>query len=224
MDLTAIKDMDIAALLGKIPNFGGFVSGFKGVLLDYNMLNVCAYSKYYNIKDALFCLLDETLALNGPMAAVLALPTAFFGKAGVESMMKETRSIFSFEDYESIFDRRVSFNVNFFRRNLPNAQFSSEIEELRALGLNLSVRLNSVSTAFVLDLFPKEPLKLPENFYYREAEGDISLEEITESDEAALLIHEDDENPFYTIIGDYIHINTYAILKHIKISIADLAL
>lgn len=166
------------------------------------------------VSDPLFKLLYSIVSINEESHLTLGLPLAVYGKDGVDSLMRETRSIYTFdEDVDSVLPMRIAFNMHFYKEALPGGIWENEIAELKKY-TSLNLRINPTSTVFVADIYCSEEIELPEDTGFFTPETDFSFEDINSSPRIALIRSPDDK--MLTLAGDYLHMKTAELIEAVK--------
>jgi hypothetical protein len=210
-DPNELKGTDLVILLGRLPDeffkdYDGQVIALSGFEPKCDDLMV--------LKDPLTEYLYLLAERNKAMAMNIGLPMAIYGKAGVDMLMQETRSVYSFEQYDdSVLPMRIAFNMHFYANDLPAGVLSDDLAALRRLA-NVNVRINPISTVFVVDLFAPAAIKFPEGLEFVAIDNDFSLEEVTRDAVVARIASNDGRA--VTLTGDYLHLRTFQILNAIK--------
>lgn len=208
-DPNELKDCDVIILLGKLPD--EFFEDFDGTVIALQGFEP-NFEDTITLQDPMMEYLYRLAERNRGLAINIGLPMAIYGKAGVDMLMQETRSIYSFEQYDdSILPMRIAFNMHFYKNNLPGNVLQRDVEALRKLA-TVNTRINPISTVFVVDIFAPTKVTFPTGIEFTDVEQDFSLEDITQNHIAARITN----GNFYTIAGDYLHIRTFQILQAIK--------
>ena len=213
-DPSGLLATDVAVILSPLPGLADFPAKYDGTILDMSGAGGYSYDDTILLTDPLFALLTEIAAINSDIAITAGLPVAVYGRAGVDQLMQETRSIYSFENYEDgALPMRLAFNIHFYPEKLPGGILADSVENLRKYA-PVSLRINPVSTAFIVDIAGCRPLELPENLETFTPGEDFSLEDITSGSAIALLTASDGR--LATLIGDYLHLKTATLLRAVK--------
>jgi hypothetical protein len=220
-DIDTLANSDILMLLAKLPDeSASLLDKYEGTALsivdDYDNSDVIY------IRDPLLALLDEIVEANDGCRIILGLPLAIYGRPGIDALMQETRAIYTFDTIEgedALLPMPVAFNIHFYQ-NLPavsekKAKWEKQLAELRKKAV-VSLRVNPVSTVYIVDIFSDDSLELPESetqeFY--EPQEAFSLEDVNNDHRIAQLAS--DDGRLNSFIGDYFHMFTRNLISAVK--------
>lgn len=207
-DVFNLLDTDVVLILSEMPEGAEFFKDYDGKVI--NLTNKRYIDKEKKITDPLMGLLYH-IALENPGACFnINYPLGIYGKQGVDVLMQETRAVFSFEDVESFLNMRMAFNTHFYKTELPEDIFNTELIRLKNIAGEISIRINPLSTVYIVDIFSQNNVKLPDATNI--VEHDFSAADVT-SDEK---IYATSGKRMRTITGDYLHLKTSVIMEALK--------
>ncbi len=213
-DINGLLETDVAVILGKLPKTDIFPQKYDGTIIDLSDGNDYVYSDTIMLADPLFALLTEIAKPNENLVMNISMPAAVYGRAGVDQLMQETRSVYSFENYDdSTLPMRMAFNIHFYADLLPHKALEGSVELLRKY-CDVNLRLNPVSTAFVVDITSPQAIPLPGGMNFFAPEGDFSLDDITSGGRIAAITTAGGRS--HTLVGDYLHLKTATLLRAVK--------
>lgn len=212
-DSQGLMECDLAVILSKLDNEKEFYGKYDGSVVDLSG-SAAKYDDRISLNDPLISLLSAIARMNSDLNIVLDLPVAVYGKAGVDMLMQETRSVYAFDtDVDSVLDMRIAFNRHFYPGDLPLNILKHELDGLRKLA-SLSVRISPVSTVFTADIYSPSTVILPDDIDFYVPDGDFSLEDVSMGAEQRLVLIR--RGNMCTIMGDYLHLKVDVILTAVK--------
>jgi hypothetical protein len=128
--------------------------------------------------------------------------------------MQETRAVYSFDSVdEALLPMSIAFNIHFYKQELPEGKWAAELTDLRKKAV-VSLRINPVSTVFVVDIFSDDDLTLPDTYEFYTPSEEFSLEDVNQDHRIVLLPSPDGR--LHTLVGDYLRVCTKNTLSAIK--------
>lgn len=185
---------------------------FDGSIIDLTGTMQAHYEDVTDVEHPVVSAVRGLFADGRPLRGIVSLPAAAFGKFGVEDLLEQTRSIYSFQPAEpKLFDTRIAFNVLFGAESEGGGVTAKLKEQLAAAGITADMRVLPISTAFIVDLFDTGDVTVPEQYQPMEDEADVAW--ICESDRIAV---RSTAGGVVTLTGDYVRIMVKNIMQTLK--------
>ena len=191
-------------------------SSFDGSVIDLSG-RLSLIEDVYNVFEPVQYIIGRINKDDRKDAYVTAhLPAAFFGKDGVDGLIGQTRSIFSFGSHEEgVFGGRLAFNMIMAegegRNGRPEA-FAALTRELT--GANLDIRIMPVSTAFLVDVYLPGSASVDFSGYFEAIDRPATVEEAAGLDVIGII--GEAKPPKMTFAGDYVRFINTQILMFLK--------
>lgn len=215
-NLDGVGEEDVLIVLSDPGKDFDVLKKFDGSLIDLTGVFNGHADDFYEVSDPIeFILSQIDVEKTGKFGASISLPASFFGRNGVEDLLSQTRSLFSFQKADNlVFDGRISFNILEAGGAKPNmlSGYKKKIDE--RFGINAAVRIIPVSTAFMLDLFYTKNVKMDFSEPIKAVEAGGYLVDQLPTDFIAL--EKNTGAGRDTLFGDYIKGLVIQIALHLK--------
>ena len=211
-DLSLLKDAELLIMLAKPLNDDGVFKNFDGTIIDITGYEFSKEAEVFQIYKPVRKILRNIAVTINDVSVVLSLPVCIYGKHGVEDLMQQTRSIFTFDEAENlIFQERIAFNKHFnpVTAGLP---VGKTIDDFAAAGGDISVRISPLSTVFEMDVFAKDIFGLKDDEGYFPTESFFTASDVSERSDITVIPRRNG----LTFVGDYVRVLIEDILKKMK--------
>jgi len=211
-DMKGIMDEDVFVILSdasedieEIKKFDSDIVDctgiFEGVLEDVNI-----------VSEPVKNIISSVSNISGNNIEVSAfLPVAIFGKNGIEDLLSQTRSVFSFQNKENrVISGNIAFNILFAESEGRGVLGSYAANLEQETGVAVDVRLAPLSTVFMLDIYGADESCLD---LYEEIDLAQGLTQVSELNE---IYAAKTKGSKITLVGDYIKNLVYRVYENIS--------
>lgn len=212
-DFSRIHAYDVLILLSDPKLIYDEAVKFDGTIIDVTGGVFPSQSEVFHADEPIRGVLKNIAVPLSDVSAVVQLPVCVFGKDGVEDLMRQTKEIFSFEETDNLFFKnRIAFSTHFNPENLAEFTVGKSIDAFAGAGGDINVRIGSLSTVFILDVYAKDSFALKSDEGYKIAEGFFTLSDVSEAYDIFVIVRRNG----YTFIGDYIRILVKNVVKKLN--------
>ncbi len=214
-DLSLLKDFELLVFLAKPSKDHNIFKSFDGTVINGINYEFNKDVEVFKVYEPIRKILRNLAVPVSDISVVLSLPVCIYGKAGVEDLMQQTRSVFTFDSVESlIFQERIAFNKHF-NYNIGDIRdiiISDTIKDFISSGGDISVRLSSLSTVFEMDVFGKDFFGLKDDNGYFPTESFFTATDVSERNDIVVITR----NRGLTFVGDYERVFIEDIISKMK--------
>lgn len=201
-DLSEIEDYDILITLSKPTEDSKYIKEFDGTVIDISGYEFAQDTEVLSVDEPIRKILKNIAVPVLDTSVVLELPACIYGKNGVEDLMNQTKGIFTFENIDSaIFKQRIAFNKHF-NPVIAGLPVGKTVDDFAESGGEVSIRLSSLSTVFVLDVYAKDKFGLKDDDGYFVVEGFFTTSDASERDDIIVYPRRNG----LTFVADYVRI------------------
>ncbi len=212
-DLSSISEAEILILLAKpLKDENNIIKNFDGTVIDITGYEFGNDVEVFKIDEPVRKVLKNIAVPVADVTVTVSLPVCVYGKHGVEDLMQQTRSIFSFDEGESlVFHNRIAFNKHF-NPLIAGLPVGKTVDDFAASGGDVSVRISPLSTVFEIDVFAKDAFGLKDDEGYFPTESFFTAADISERSDIAVIPR---RNAF-TFVGDYVRVLIEDVMKKLR--------
>lgn len=211
-DLSLIKEAELLIMLAQPLQDESDIKNFDGTVINAVDYNFNASSEVFKVDEPIRKILKNIAVPIKDASIVLSLPVCIYGKSGVEDLMQQTRSVFTFNDtYNLIFNDRIAFNKHF-NPIISSLPVGRTVDDFFVSGGSISVRISPLSTVFEMDIFAKGIVSLKNDNGYSFLEGFFTASDVSESSEIVVMLLKNG----LTFVGDYMRVFIKDIIEKMK--------
>lgn len=211
-DLSLLKDAELLIMLAKPMNNEKVIKSFDGTIIDITGYDFFPDTEVFKVYEPVRKILRNIAVPVADVSVVLSLPVCIYGRQGVEDLMQQTRSIFTFDETESlVFHNRIAFNKHF--NSVTAGLFVGKtVDDFAASGGDISIRISPLSTVFEMDVFAKDMVGLKDDEGYFPTESFFTASDVSERSDITVIPRRNG----LTFVGDYVRVLIEDIIKQMK--------
>lgn len=212
-DLSSIADAEVLILLAKpINDKENIIKKFDGTVIDITGYEFNNDVEVFKIDEPVRKVLKNIAVPVSDVTVTVSLPVCIYGKHGVEDLMQQTRSIFSFDESENlVFHERIAFNKHF-NPLIAGLPVGKTVNDFAASGGDVSVRISPLSTVFEIDVFAKDVFGLKDDEGYFPIESFFTAADVSERTDILVIPRRNS----YTFVGDYVRVLIEDVVKKLR--------
>ncbi len=212
-DLSLIKDAELLIMLAKpLKDDEKVIKNFDGTIIDITGYEFSKDAEVFMIAEPVRKILQNIAVPVSDVSVTLSLPVCIFGKHGVEDLMQQTRSIFTFDNVDNlVFHDRIAFNKHF-NPVTAGLVVGKTVDDFVEAGGDISVRISPLSTVFEIDIFAKDVFALKSDDGYFPIESFFTAADISERNDVAVIPRRNS----YTFVGDYVRVLIEDVMKKLR--------
>lgn len=211
-NILLLQDYELLIMFAKPLHDDEVIKKFDGTVIDITGYKFSSEAEVFNIYEPVRKILQNIAVPIEYTSVVLSLPVCIYGRHGVEDLMRQTRSIFTFDEADSlIFHDRIAFNKHF-NPVIASLPVGETIDEFVASGGDISIRISPLSTVFEMDVFAKDVFGLKDDDGYFPTNSFFTASDVSERNDIMVVSHRNG----LTFVGDYVRVLINDILKKLK--------
>lgn len=212
-DLSLLKDAELLIMLAKpMHDDEKIIKNFDGTIIDITGYEFSQEAEVFKVYEPVRKILRNIAVPVADVSVVLSLPVCIYGRQGVEDLMQQTRSIFTFDDTESlVFHNRIAFNKHF-NPVTAGLAVGQTVDDFAASGGDISIRISPLSTVFEMDIFAKDMFGLKDDEGYFPTESFFTAADVSERSDITVIPRRNG----LTFVGDYVRVLIADIIKQMK--------
>ena len=179
-DLSLLKDAELLIMLAKPMQDEKVIKNFDGTIIDITGYDFAQDAEIFKVYEPVRKILRNIAVPVSDVSVVLSLPVCIYGRQGVEDLMQQTRSIFTFDETKSlVFHNRIDFNKHF-NPVTAGLQVGKTVDDFASSGGDISIRISPLSTVFEMDVFAKDMFGLKNDEGYFPTESFFTASDVSE--------------------------------------------
>lgn len=212
-DLSLIKDAELLIMLAKpLKDDENIIRNFDGSIIDITDYEFSIDAEVFKVIEPVRKILRNIAVPITDTTVTVSLPVCIYGKHGVEDLMQQTRSIFTFDENENmVFHNRIAFNKHF-NPVTAGLMVGKTVDDYASAGGDVSVRISPLSTVFEIDIFAKDVFSLKDDEGYFPIESFFTASDISERSDIAVIPRRNS----YTFVGDYVRVLIEDVMKKLR--------
>ena len=115
--VSLLKDAELLIMLAKPLNDDGIFKNFDGTIIDITGYEFSKEAEVFQIYEPVRKILRNIAVPIADVSVVLSLPVCIYGKHGVEDLMQQTRSIFTFDEAERDVKKQKFVKIHFWQKS-----------------------------------------------------------------------------------------------------------
>ena len=211
-DLSLLKDAELLIMLAKPMQDEKVIKNFDGTIIDITGYDFAQDAEIFKVYEPVRKILRNIAVPVSDVSVVLSLPVCIYGRQGVEDLMQQTRSIFTFDETKSlVFHNRIDFNKHF-NPVTAGLQVGKTVDDFASSGGDISIRISPLSTVFEMDVFATDMFGLKNDEGYFPTESFFTASDVSERSDITVIPRKNG----LTFVGDYVRVLIEDIIKQMK--------